>query len=140
MKQLPHKRSVARLVLWLSIISSSHATAACYSGHPDVHSERRDSEFVILGKVVASKDVASEDDADYIGQTDYTVALLHAYKGSPGRHIKITSVNTSTRFPMDTGKTYLLFVIRATDGSYFVDSCGNSGAAIDKRGVVAELE
>jgi hypothetical protein len=82
----------------------------------------------------------SVDDPEIVGQTNYAVEILHGYKGKPGPSIKITSVNTSTRFPMDIGQTYLLFVMSDTDGSYFVDSCGNSGAASKKGAVAKDLE
>ncbi|QWT20151.1 hypothetical protein KPL74_20700 [Bacillus sp. NP157] len=121
-------------------MSASHATAACYSGHPDIRSERRDSEFVILGNVTSSKDVMSKDEPEFVDQTVYTVAVLHSFKGKPARNIKIKSVNTSTRFPMDIGQTYLLFVMSDTDGGYFVDSCGNSGATAKKSDAEKELE
>ena len=122
MKKLPNKRFLARLTICLSFMSAGHVAAACYSGHPNVYSERRDSTFVILGKVTSSKDVTSKDDPEIVGQTDYAVAVLHNYRGKPGRSIKITAVNTSTRFPMDIGQTYLLFVILDTGGRYLVDS------------------
>jgi len=131
---LDSKRSLARFVIWLSILSAGHANALCYSGHPDIDSERRDSKFVFLGKVTSSKVVMSEEEPGFIDHTDYDVAVLQSFKGKPGRDITIMSVNTSARFPMDIGQTYVLFVSVDNEGSYFVNSCGNSAVATIRAG------
>lgn len=115
------------------------ASAACYSGHPTVGAERSDSKFVISGRAIASRDVMSPDDPAIVGKTIYDVAVLKTYKGTPGSTISITSVNTSSRFPMNIGQTYLLFVSEY-EGEYFVDSCGNSGEVIEKKSALKELE
>jgi hypothetical protein len=130
---------IGLLLLGAGTLYPLAASAACYSGHPTVGAERRESKFVISGRSLASRDAMSSDDPAIVGKTIYDVAVLKTYKGAPGRTISITSVNTSSRFPIDVGKVYILF-ISEYGGDYFVDSCGNSGEIAEKKTVLNELE
>jgi hypothetical protein len=54
--------------------------------------------------------------------------FIRIVKGAVGARsqVKLFSANTSARFPMDAGATYLLF-IRDGKGEPYVDNCGWSG-------------
>jgi hypothetical protein len=127
---------VSVLLILFSVIDTCHAF--CTDGrHPSVREEFETSTIVVLGKQVHKRNVSSSDDPEGVAATIYAVSVLEIFKGSAGRRISIFSENTTSRFPMDKGKTYLLFVRASPDG-FFVDNCGNS-AAIDDKGTTNVL-
>jgi hypothetical protein len=104
------------------------AQAIC-GARPSVRAEARASDAIVLAKVKTERLVVAPDDPEGFEATVYTLDVLRRYKdgtrGRTPRRIEIDSPNTSSRFPMDAGKTYLLFLTRYPSG-YAVDACGNS--------------
>jgi len=80
------------------------------------------TKYVLTAKIVAQKLVGVDKEGLFKG-TNYRVAPLQTYKGHPPGTFSIYSENSSARFPMDVGKSYLLFVYRL-NGQFIVDSCG----------------
>jgi hypothetical protein len=117
---------------------SSTSWALCTRGHPTVDQEAARSSEVIIGKVLGSKDVMSEDAPDIVGKTVYRVNIVNTFKGEKLSEVEITSDNTSSRFNMEKGKQYLLFV-QTFDGESLVDSCGNSGELGERASTVKYL-
>ncbi|MGA7439533.1 MAG: hypothetical protein WBW32_15545 [Luteibacter sp.] len=117
----------------------SWVSAACYGGHPNVEAEQGTAKFVVLATVKKSRIIMSKEDPGFVDSTIYDVSVIKSYKGKPAKTLAITSVNTSTRFPMDTGETYLLFV-RQYDGAYYVNSCGNSGTTSETADIIKSLD
>jgi hypothetical protein len=128
--------------LWLA---SGAVAAACIDlrgkeivpRHPSVPEEYASVPWILIGRVIASRDVASPDDPGFYDWTIYDVEVVETLKGKPPHRIKLESENTSARFPMDKGRRYLLFVSHSNTiemaGSEklpqdYVDNCGNSGA------------
>lgn len=108
--------------------------------HPSVSEEYVTAPWVVIGRVIASRDVASPDDPGFYDWTIYDVEVSEALKGKPPERFKLESENTSARFPMDNGKTYLLFVSHSKNAEMsgsetlpqdYIDNCGNSGAIED---------
>lgn len=127
--------SYARTVLLfaLALLLSGRVGAVCSDRrHPSVAEEFRASTEVVIGKVIASENYASSDDPEGIEGTRYTLGVLKSYKGNAGARLRVTSENTSSRFPFDQGATYLLFV-SSYDGTNIVDPCGNSGLVDRKK-------
>ena len=66
----------------------------------------------------------------YVGAY-YDVEVLRTYKGNPPRRLRLFSENSTARFHLWVGKTYLLFLTEASwpgdNNLYTVDTCGNSG-------------
>lgn len=133
--------------LYLSIPVMSHASCMDFSGsvdkprHASLSGEYASSKFVILGRATHSRNISSPDDPAGYDWTVYDVEVLTVYKGRPSRSIKLVSPNTTSRFSMDEGKDYLLFIEHSTMKEYagkellpndFVDNCGNSGPASEK--------
>jgi hypothetical protein len=115
--------------------SGSGATAVYRD--PSVRAEFEDAQLVITGKVMGERRITTADDPEGYAFTIYTVKVLQTFKEPPQPTIHLLSENTTARFWMDTGKTYLLFVSRGVspDSSgteqlpdTFVDNCGNSAA------------
>jgi hypothetical protein len=106
--------------------------------HPSVAMEFRSAPWVVVGRAIASRNVASPDDPGFYDWTVYDVEVTKVFKGTPPRRIKLRSENSSGRFPLDVGASYLLFVSHAPFTVMagreklprdYVDNCGNSGAA-----------
>ena len=128
----------AAFTLGSSMLYPMPSLAVCYRGHPAPKVEFGESRMVVLGRAVSSQAVMSEEDPDIVGKTIYQVKAERAYRGRPHPVISIVSENTSSRFPIDEGMDYLLFVSEYR-GEYFVDACGNSGRLDERRSVMKEL-
>lgn len=133
--------------LWLLIPFTSHGACVDFSGpvdvprHPSVAAEYGSSKFVILGRATRTKNISSPEDPAGFDWTVYEVKVLAVYKGQPPRSLKLVSPNTTSRFPMDEGKDYLLFIDHSSEPEFagtevlpadFVDNCGNSGLASER--------
>lgn len=108
--------------------------------HPSVPTEFKNAALVVTGRVATERNISEPDDPEGYAWTVYTVQVLEIFKGTPPRTLRLLSENTSARFSMDTGKTYLLFVSQAPGvemagkerlPSDYVDNCGNSAVAKD---------
>jgi hypothetical protein len=106
----------------------SPATSFCPRIKIYVNNEYFKSRFVVVGQVLSEK---TELDGDgFLVLTDYQVKVLRTYRGSHQQILSIRSENDSGRFPMQKGQKYLLFV-RAFEGHFVIDNCGNSGPLSD---------
>lgn len=128
-------------IVFLALISIANgASAVCLEGrHPSVKAEYAASEIVAVGKVISKKDISAPDDPGGIEKTIYSFKVVRGYKFiRPNTILEITSENTTSRFEMDPGTDYLVFLERA-GGESFVDSCGHSGEARKRRNVIQQL-
>jgi hypothetical protein len=136
----------ADAMCWQSGIGAQAVTR-----HPSVTEEYQQAQYVVIGRAVHERNVFSEADTDDYDWTVYDVEVLQAFKGTPPHTLHLSSENSSARFPMDAGKTYLLFVthmpMQESEGGEilpadFVDNCGNSDltdAAAEKLKLVTRL-
>jgi len=69
---------------------------------------------------------------------NHTLKVTTVYKGEKTEQITIFSENTSGRFPMEIGKSYLLFV-HEYEKRLQIDNCGNSGLASKKSEEIKQL-
>ena len=118
------------------LLASSLAAAVCLKGHPSIREEYADSQSVFIGKVQLKKSVP--ESGGYYDGDEYTVEVREIFKGNPTNPIIIFSENSSGRFPMTVGETYLLFVLYEL-GRYQINSCGNSGLLSEKQSFVPRL-
>ncbi|QNK01301.1 hypothetical protein [Dyella telluris] len=127
--------SVCNATCW----ESGEGSTAVYRS-PSVPAEFNAAAFVVTGRVLSQRNISTPDDPEGFEWTVYTVEVLEAFKGRPQRTIRLASENSSARFYMDTGETYLVFVSRLPKvvmagkerlPVYFVDNCGNSASARD---------
>jgi hypothetical protein len=117
------KRVIASCTL---LILSVPAFAVCSQGRPTIKQEWRSSVLVAIATPISSYRLQEDrTDPEGVTATNYKVKLENVMHGNRIGAITIRSENTSSRFTMDVGKRYLLF-IRSARGVYYVDSCGNS--------------
>src|SRR5688572_11936925 len=74
---------------------------------PSVGEEFTNSAVVAVGKVVKSREVLDTD--GFIQGTFYTIQITEVLKGSSTNIAELYSENTSGRFPMEPGSSYLIF-------------------------------
>ena len=115
------------------LLMSTIATAVCLKGHPSIAEEYADSQSVFIGKVTSIQDVP--ESGDYYDGHNYTVQVQEVFKGNPTNTVVIFSENSSGRFPMSVGSTYILFVYYEL-GRNQVSNCGNSGLLSEKQDVI----
>ena len=108
------------------LLVSSLAAAFCLNPNdsPSIGDEYADSQSVFIGKIISKKGVP--ESGGYYEGDEYTVQVQEVLKGNPTNPISIFSENSSGRFPMDVGSTYLIFVYENLS-RYQIDYCGNSG-------------
>lgn len=75
--------------------------------HPSVQEEFSTSKTVFVGKVADEKNILDRN--DFIIGTFYSLRVEEVLKGSPPQIVKLYIENTSGRFPMEVGMSYLIF-------------------------------
>jgi hypothetical protein len=118
------------------LLVSSLAAAVCLKGNPSITEEYADSQSVFIGKVKLKKSVP--ESGGYYDGEECTVEVREIFKGKPTNPIIIFSENTSGRFPMSIGETYVLFVHYEL-GRYQINNCGNSGLLSEKQDSVETM-
>jgi hypothetical protein len=118
------------------ILIASIASAVCLNGNPSVSEEYANSQSVFIGKIIEEQDVP--ESGNYYDGKNYTVQVQRTFKGTPSNPVVIFSENSSGRFPMTVGKTYIIF-LHYELGRYQIDNCGNSGLQSEKQDIVQSL-
>ena len=122
----------------IGCFASAAASAVCLLDDYSVKAEYARSTAVVIAKVVSERVVPDGPAPDAIGGTMYGVAIQESFHGTLRGKVEIFSENSSGRFPMLKGKSYLLFLSQE-DGRLSADNCGNSGLASQKKQAVAEV-
>jgi hypothetical protein len=80
----------------------------------------------VTGEVIAGREVPNPEDSSFFSGIRYSVRVAKTFKGSVPKVVEVWSENSSGRFPIEIGETYLLFLYDA-QGQLCADNCGNSG-------------
>jgi hypothetical protein len=103
------------------------AQAVCLEERASVAVEARSARSVVVGSVAAQHVIRDPSDPEGSLATVYIFAVAETLVGErPDSRIHIWSDNDSSRFPLDPGSKYLLFLTTDADGFWRVDNCGNS--------------
>jgi hypothetical protein len=149
--------ALASLMLAMLMMSPASCATCWESGegatavyrNPSVPAEFKSAVLVITGRVTDARNISEPDDPDGYAWTVYTVQVLQTFKGSPPRTIRLLSENSSARFYMDTGQTYLLFVSHSPVAEMagqerlptdYIDDCGNSALVKDAKSAVDKVK
>ena len=87
---------------------------------------------------VSERNVPDPDAPEFIGGTIYEVRIQESFRGTLQGTVEVFSENSSGKFPMESGKSYLLFLYRQEE-RLSADPCGNSGLASTKKDVLATV-
>lgn len=117
-------------LLLVALLAAHPALGFAYctdNRHPSVDEEILNSRAVVIGEVVKETPLLEDpSDPEGLTATTYQVHVLKELLGHEALSLEIRSENTSSRFPMELSKRYVLFLQRDSK-SYFIDNCGNSG-------------
>ena len=113
-------------IVLIIVFGAATTRAVCVNGHPSIPAEFHSSKMVILGKIVGMKAVRETQDNYFLEGTMYQVDVQKRFKDGGAAAFEIFSENSSGRFNMSPGESYLLFVYEE-HGRLMVDNCGNSG-------------
>jgi hypothetical protein len=84
------------------------------------------SDMVLIGKIVSVRKIPDTPDPDNVEGWFYKVAIAKSLRGGAPPHDEIYTGNDETKFPMEVGKSYLLFVNKDPQSRLAPDVCGNS--------------
>jgi hypothetical protein len=109
-----------------AVASVGTCMAQCQDSRLTVSQELHDSGATLVGTVEAARPVP--DSSFHMDGVNYIVHVDRMIKGKvvSTENVNIFSENSPTKFPMQVGKQYLLFV-HLNYNTYEVDNCGNSG-------------
>ena len=112
-----------------------------WRAHPSVEKEFRDSPIVLVGKVIKAGNYLSKDSVD---GTFYSVEVTETLKGSPAKTLELYCENSSGRFPMEVGDSYLVFAYRGpfegiSGWRWAIDSSGNSKQLDKAKSTLAQV-
>jgi hypothetical protein len=128
---------------------SSAASAVCLddagvSGyHIPLEKEFAQSDLVFVGRVLSERQTPNppqpRDSAVVFdpGHT-YTVEVTEVFRGSRRKRVELFAEYNSGQFPMDIGKTYLVFA-SARGGLLSASPCGSAGEVNDRRREIAQV-
>ncbi len=101
-----------------------------------VSREMKESEVVVIGTVVSSRQVPQSWDA--LDGVEYVVHIDQKVKGKQTGEITIFSEHTDDAFSMQSGTQYLLFLTNNYQ-HWMVNKCGNSGPMDGESKVIRQM-
>jgi hypothetical protein len=129
---------ILKFIIYLAVclLAGSASAQSQWKAHPSVGEEFTNCAIVILGEVISARDVP--EPGGFIRGTFYQIRVTEVFKGSPSKTVELYSENSSGRFPMQIGVSYLVFaregVFEGIKGARLaIDSCGNSGTLEQSR-------
>ncbi len=109
-----------------AVASAATCLAQCQGNRVSVSQEIHEAGSTIVGTVEYAQ--PTPDSSFHLDGVNYTIHVDRVIKGKlvSTDVMKVFSENSPTKFPMQVGKQYLLFV-HLNYNTYEVDNCGNSG-------------
>jgi hypothetical protein len=117
------------------IFCATASFAACSSTIP-VDEERKESQVVVIGTVVSSRQVPQSWDS--LDGTNYVVHIDQKVKGKQTGEITIFSEHSEDGFNLQSGQKYLLFLTNNYQ-HWVVNKCGNSGPLDEESAVIKQM-
>jgi hypothetical protein len=135
------RTTLATLLASALAVAAGPASALCTDGrHPSLPEEFADSDIVATGTARLVRRVVDPSDPEGYVATIHEIQVRKIFRGRIPKRLYVESPNTSGRFPLDAGKTYLLFLQRdANPAHHFVDNCGHSAPVDDARRLLPQL-
>lgn len=144
---MPRSARIALSTLLASAlaVAAGPASALCTDGrHPLLQEEFADSDIVATGTARFVRRVVDSKDPEGYVATIHEIQVREIFRGRIPKRLYVESPNTSARFPLEAGTTYLLFLQRDADtdtnaGHHFVDNCGHSATLDGARRLLPQL-
>ena len=108
--------------------TAGSAKALCLQPSPvRVCTEFFRSEYVVEAKILSSRKIPDTPDPNNVEGWFYKVQVQKTYRGGKLPNDEIYTGNDETKFAMEVGKSYLLFINMNLQSRAQPDTCGNSG-------------
>lgn len=112
-----------------AVWSGGSVFATCLVGNQSLEQEFQNAAMVLVGRVTSEE--LTPESKNYLDGTTYTIHIEEVLRGSRLKEVRLFSANTSGRFPMQVGVSYLILAYKELERLQ-VDNCGNSGKISDK--------
>ena|SRR5690349_24075174 len=132
-------RVLQSLLLLAMLLGPTQADALCLGNDYSLNSEYGKADHVVAARVINARLVKDPEDPEGYAGVIYTVEIFRRWRGRNIGTLDVYSENTSARFDMDPGRSYLLF-LSEFQGTFFADNCGNSGAFGERGREMAALD
>jgi hypothetical protein len=119
-----------------AVWSGGSVFATCLVGNPSLEQEFQNAAMVFVGRVTSEE--FTPESKLYLDGTTYTIHVEEVLRGSRSKSVRLFSENTSGRFPMQVGTSYLILAYKELDRLQ-VNNCGNSGEVSEKTEALALL-
>jgi len=127
--------SALGVVVALALFVGS-ADAVCLEPHPKVSAEFFKSDAVFVGTVLTESTVPEKDEA--YGGWVYRLRIKKTFRGLVGDTVEVFTENSSGRYPLVVGETYLLFA-DTSDGRLTITNCGNSSLLSQSEDLIRQI-
>ncbi|MGB6876912.1 MAG: hypothetical protein WBD87_12865 [Candidatus Acidiferrales bacterium] len=120
------------------LVLTAPAFGVCLEPQPTVACEFLDSDAVFIGKVISMQTTPAQEPRFDDGWA-YEMSVQKMYRGPHGKTMKVFTENNSARFPLETGREYVLFATKI-EGRFEIFGCGNSALFSEAGDTIRELD
>jgi hypothetical protein len=106
--------------------------------HIPPEKEAREAYAVVIGTVVGVKEGPAPFEGEEGEGTVYQLRVGETLRGHRRKTFALFSENTSARFPMEVGRTYLVFVHKR-EKIFYATNCGSSGELSERSQLLGQL-
>ena len=125
----------------LALLLAGQAHAVCLAPQPvRVCTEFFHSENILVAKILSVRKIPDTPDPNNVEGWFYKIAVDKSYRGPKIPNDEIYTGNDETKFTMEVGKTYLLFVNKNQQSRPAPDACGNSSELSKANDTVAAID
>jgi hypothetical protein len=125
----------------LALLAAGPAQAVCLAPQPvRVCTEFFRSENVMVAKILSVRKIPDTPDPNNVEGWFYKIAVDKSYRGPKLPNDEIYTGNDETKFTMEVGKTYLLFLNMNPQSRPAPDTCGNSSELSKANDAVAAVD
>jgi hypothetical protein len=122
-------------------LTAGSAGAVCLAPQPvRVCTEFFHSENVVVAKILSMRKIPDTPDPNNVEGWFYKIAVDKSYRGPKIPNDEIYTGNDETKFTMEVGKTYLLFINKNPQSRAAPDACGNSAEMPKADKAIAALD
>jgi hypothetical protein len=107
-------RTILLLAIFPGIVGT--ANAMCPETPVRLCQMVADSPVVVRAKVVSTQDVVDRDDPDGVAGWLYHLDVIRNYRNDKPGRIAVASENTTSRVILETGREYIVFASRNSEG------------------------
>jgi hypothetical protein len=141
MSRMMSSRIFASMAAPILVLAAGSAGAVCLAPQPvRVCTEFLHSETIVTAKILSMRKVPDTPDPNNVEGWFYKIAIDKSYRGPKLPNDEIYTGNDETKFTMEVGKSYLLFINKNPQSRAAPDACGNSSEISKANDAVAAID